>query len=85
MYVRAACSYAYLFAIHNVPLLCLAITVQDISGMQVPVLIPGLGICFGVVMVCPYDRRAAHTCFTSDIECGDIFAILVDQPAFCQS
>jgi hypothetical protein len=72
---------AHLLTIDDVPKFRLAVTVQDISGVKIPVFIPRLSVRFRVIEVLPYHGWTANACFSSYIICCDIIAFAVDEPA----
>ena len=68
-----------LFAINNIPLLRLAVTVHDVASLEVRVLVPGFVIGLWIGEISINYCRSSDTQFTSHIICCDVFAFIVYQ------
>lgn len=71
---------AYLLPVHNVPLLCSFITINNISSHKVTITIPGLCVGFRVIEIPLNYGRSPYTEFSSDIEVGNVITVIINQP-----
>lgn len=74
-----------LLSIYDIPFVSLLVAVQNVSGFEVAITVPRIGIRFGIVEVFVDNRRPSHAEFSSHVVSCYIVAFIVNQSDPCQS